>query len=119
MDQWRGMFAGTPADFLDLLEFTRTRGRGLLGALLGDEEAEVQANLGESVANGPVALRLIQTDRPPQRFGVFRDGEMLGVVSAAAHADLTAVIDSGLEFRTRIAERSVIVSLPAEAPDDG
>jgi hypothetical protein len=119
MDQWREMFAGTPADFLDLLEFTRTRGRGLLGALLGDEEAEVQANFGEPVTNGPVALRLIETDRPPQRFGVFRDGDILGVISAAAHADLKVLIDSGLEFHTRIAERRVIVSLPAEAPDQG
>jgi hypothetical protein len=85
MDRWRAMFAGTPADFLDLLEFTRTRGRGLLGALLSDEHAEVQAELEERTANGTVAIQPIETDRPPQRFGVYRDAH-----PADRHARLLA-----------------------------
>ena len=115
MDRWRHTLDGTPADFLGLLEFTRTRGRGLLGALLADQRAEVRANVGDSIAGGPVAVRLIETDQPPQRFGVFRDAEMLGVVSPAAHADMTAVMDSGLEFDAEIVERSLILSLRAAA----
>jgi len=114
MEQWRTMFNGTPADFLDLLEFTRTRGRGLLGALLGNERAEVEASLGELVADGPVKVRLIETDRPPKRFAVLRENEMLGVVSAAAHADVAIVIDSGLDLRAEIVEGRLILSLAAD-----
>jgi hypothetical protein len=115
MDRWRRTFDGTPSDFLDLLEFTRTRGRGLLGALLADERAEVETNLGDAIADGSVAVRLIETDRPPRRFGVFRGPEMLGVVSPGAHADMTAVVDSGLEFDSDIIERTLILSLPVAA----
>ncbi len=115
IDQWRAMFEGTPADFLDLLEFTRTRGRGLLGELLADEQAEVQAELAASATDGPVTVRLIDIDRPPQRLGVFRNEEQLGVVSAAAHADLAAVIDSGVEFRANLAAGTLALSMPPDS----
>jgi hypothetical protein len=115
IDRWRALFEGTPADFLDLLEFTRTRGRGLLGALLADEQADVEAELEHSATNGPAFVRLIDTDRPPQRFGVFREGERIGVVSAGAHADVAAVFDSGLEFRANVVEGTLAFSLPADS----
>ena len=115
IDRWRALFEGTPADFLDLLEFTRTRGGGLLGALLSDEQSNVRAELTETASDGRVILRTIETDRPPQRFGVFRDEERLGVVSTAAHADVTAVIDSGLEFRAALVDGTLVLSLPAES----
>jgi hypothetical protein len=110
IDRWRAVFEGAPADFLDLLEFTRTRGRGLLGALLADEQADVQAELGASATDGPVIMRRIDTDRPPQRFGAFRNGERVGVISAAAHADVAAVIDSGVEFRANVVEGTLVFS---------
>lgn len=118
MESWRRIFAGTPADFLDLLEFTRTRGRGLLGALLADERAEVQSDLNEAVTDGPVDIRRIEDDPPPQRFGVFRGSEMLGVVSPAAHADMSAVLDSGLEFDAHVTEQILAVTAAAVATGD-
>lgn len=118
MDRWRRTFDGTPADFLDLLEFTRTRGGGLLGALLAEERADVATSLSDSVADGPASIRLIEADRPPQRFGVLRDAEMLGVVAPAAHADVMAAMDSGLEFDAEIVQRNLILSLPVAAAGD-
>jgi hypothetical protein len=115
IDRWRAMFEGTPADFLDLLEFGRTRGRGLLGALLADEQADVQAELDDSATDGPVNVRLVDSDRPPQRFGVFREAKRIGAVSAAAHADVAAVIDSGLEFRANVMEGTLVLSLTADS----
>ncbi|MGH2763549.1 MAG: DEAD/DEAH box helicase [Thermoleophilaceae bacterium] len=115
IDRWRAVFEGTPADFLDLLEFTRTRGRALLGALLAAEQADVQAELDDSATDGPVTVRLVDSDRPPQRFGVFREAERVGAVSAAAHADVAAVIDSGLEFRANVLEGTLVLSLTADS----
>lgn len=117
IDRWRPMFEGTPADFLDLLEFTRTRGRGLLGALLADEQAGVEAELDESAFAGPVSVQLVEADQPPQRFGVFRDGERVGVVSPAAHADVAAVLDSGLEFRANLVDGTLVLNMSAESAD--
>jgi hypothetical protein len=114
LDRWRDLFGGTPGDLLDLLEFTRARGRGLLGALLADGQADVQADL-TAVADGPANVRLIETDLPPQRFGVFWEDQLLGVVSAAAHADVAAVVDSGLEFRSRIASQTLTLYLPEDS----
>ena len=115
IDQWRALFGGTPADLLDLLEFTRARGRGLLGALLADGQADVEADLAESVTDGTARVGLIDTDRPPQRFGVFRNAELLGVVSAAAHADVAAVVDSGLEFQSRVGDGTLLLYLPEDS----
>jgi DEAD/DEAH box helicase len=115
LDQWRDVFGGTPGDLLDLLEFTRARGRALLGALLADGQADVQVNLRESVAGGPASVRLIETDRPPQRFGLFREDQLLGVVSPAAHADVAAVVDSGLEFRSRIGDETLTLYLSEDS----
>lgn len=116
IDRWRALFEAGPGDLLDLLEFTRTRGSGLLGALLADEQADVPAEWEEAATDGPVAIRVIPTDRPPQRFGVFRDEALLGVVSLAAHADMAAVVDSGVEFESVIAQRALVVRLRADAP---
>ena len=114
IDRWRLMFEGTPADFLDLLQFTRTPGRGLLGALLAGEHTEVKTELAESATDGPATVQTIETDSPPQRFGVFREAEWLGVVSPAAHADVAAVIDSGLEFHADVEEGTLMLSISAE-----
>jgi hypothetical protein len=46
---------------------------------------------------------------------LFRDGQRLGVVSTAAHADMSAVIDSGLEFHAELFERVLVLNLPADA----
>jgi hypothetical protein len=117
IDRWRALFGGTPADLLDLLEYTRARGRGLLGALLADGQADVEAELEDSIADGLASVRLIDTDRPPQRFGIFRETELLGVLSAAAHADVAAVIDSGLEFQARVADGTLTLLLPETSAD--
>lgn len=115
IDRWRALFEGTPGDFLDLLEFTRTRGAGLLGALLADEQAGVQAEIEEPAIDGPATIRLIDSDQPPQRFGVFGADQLLGVVSAAAHADVAAAIDSGIEFVASIEDGLLVLRLPADA----
>jgi hypothetical protein len=60
-------------------------------------------------------MRRIDTDRPPQRFGAFREGERIGVISAAAHADVAAVIDSGVEFRANVVEGTLAFSLTGDS----
>ena len=79
------LFEGTPADFLDLLQFDSHKRARPNRALLSDEQAEVQAELEEQTANGTVTMHPIETDRPPQRFGVYRDTELLGVVLRERH----------------------------------
>lgn len=115
IDRWRATFEGTPGDFLDLLEFSRSRGRGLLGALLADEQADVTAELEDSASDGPATVRTIEGDHAPQPFGVFRHREHLGTISPAAHADVAAVIDSGLGFRADIVAGALVLSLPPES----
>jgi hypothetical protein len=122
MTGWRAMFSGTPADFLDLLEFTRTRGRGLLGALLDSdaESVEVEADFLGTAPEGPVDLRLVDNDDVPRRIGIYRGGQQLGAVSAAAHADVSAVLESGLEFEAAVVQGSLSLGLVAEdVPDSG
>ena len=62
-----------------------------------------------------MTLRAIESDRPPQRFGVFQTGELVGTISAAAHADVAAVIDSGLEFHSYIEGGALILAVADES----
>lgn len=41
---------------------------------------------------------------------------MLGEALAAAHADLAAVIDSGLDFRAELRDQSLRLSVAEDAP---
>jgi hypothetical protein len=119
IEQWRDKFGGTAGDLLDLLEYTRSRGRGLLGPLLSAGFAETTIAIVAAMPDGPVDVLRVQEDDPPQRVGIFRGGEMLGEALAAAYADLAAVIDSGLEFRAELRGQSLRLSLIEDAPAGG
>ncbi len=116
IEQWRDKFGGTAGDLLDLLEYTRSRGRGLLGPLLSTGIAETAVTMAATTPDGPVDVRRVQEDDPPQRVGIFRDREMLGEALAAAHADLAAVIDSGLDFRAELRDQSLRLFVAQDAP---
>ena len=115
IEQWRDKFGGTAGDLLDLLEYTRSRGRGLLGPLLSTGVAETAVTLPAVMPNGSVEVRRVTYDDPPQRIGIFRNGEILGEALASAHADIAAVIDSGLEFRAELRDQSLRRSLIEDA----
>ena len=111
VEQWRDSFGGTPSDLLDLLEYTRGRGRGLLGPLLSSGRASTTVSLRPETADGDVALRRVTSDDPPQRIGIYRGDDLLGQASPGAYSDLVAVIDSGLSFRAAIRDDILILSV--------
>lgn len=102
---WRARFAASPREVLDLLEFTRARRQSLLRSLLEWGHADVDVRL---IAEGrisetvpqPIALR--PAHDPPAELEVLIDDAVVGVIDASRHADVEAVMASGLDIRTTL-----------------
>lgn len=100
IDGWRENFGASPADVLDLLEFTRSRTVSLLRELLESGSASVMVNLGEQ--DGDVQEKFSEVSvRPsgqiPAAYQVFHGERILATVKATDHTAVQDVLDSGLD----------------------
>ena len=98
--EWQDRFHASSSEVLDLIEFTRTRRRSLLRALLenGTVTAAVSRVSNASFEAGALlALRPTSNDTAPAPLGVFRAEELVAIVGASDHADVQAILDTGLD----------------------
>lgn len=98
---WRESYQLSPSEALDLLEFTRVRSRSLLRTLLETGSTSVNlVDLGWPLPNSRDRLKLEAAhDEPaPAPLCVYAQDNLIGRVASQDHADVQAIIDTGLEL---------------------
>ncbi|WP_244163962.1 DEAD/DEAH box helicase [Rhodococcus koreensis] len=116
---WRERYEATSSEILDLLEFTRVRSRSLLKTLL--ESGNVRLDLpgaDRRMVNFGQRLSLVPAhDEPdPKPLAIYADEELIAIVASQDHADVQAILDTGLDLVLAIDEMveppSLLISLP-------
>jgi len=108
LTEWRERFRASVAEVLDLLAISRTRRGGLRRPILETGVATVGVRLAEDAADPfgiellavePVTITPAADETPPATLGLRRqsDGNLVGEVPPSAYADVTAVLDTGLD----------------------
>jgi DEAD/DEAH box helicase len=122
---WRTRYDASAAEVLDLLDFTRVRNRSLLRTLLetGNVTVELPAITASLPAwTGPLTLEPARDDPQPAPLAVYAGDKQIVTVAAQDHADLSAILDTGLAIIVEIDDRAghptLSITLPlADATD--
>jgi hypothetical protein len=116
---WRARYDASAAEVLDLLDFTRVRNRSLLRTLL--ETGNVTVDLPAIAAGlpawgGPLTLEPARNQLHPAPLAVYAGDQHIVTVQAQDHADLSAILDTGLAITVEIDDRArrpaLSISLP-------
>ena len=87
-------------------------GRGLLRTLLETGRVAVRLH-GVSPARGQPVFEPVHGEPSPAPLGVYADGTLVGTVAAQDHADVSAILDTGLDLTLYLDEGSAdLVVLP-------
>jgi hypothetical protein len=114
--EWQERFNATPADLLDLLEYTRARRGGLMRTLLEEGTATIDVLVDvPSAEPQPTTLR----EEPGQRPTAYAirnadTGETVGRVPTRVHADVEALLRTGLPINTELQLATLTVRLLEE-----
>lgn len=100
---WRRRFSPSPSELRALLEFARPAHTRVAAALLSGEVAPIPIRATEAARPHAAAeLRAIPGDPEPPRVGVWADEVLLGYIPAEHHAELDAVVGTGLPMATDV-----------------
>lgn len=101
LNEWRDQLNASPSEILDLLDVTRRRRGSFLRPLLETGAVSVPVQPIDDATledTGPIDVQPVADDPPPARLGVYAAGRLVATVPSAVHADVAAVIDTGLEL---------------------
>lgn len=102
---WREHLDASAPEILDLLEFTRVPGRSLLKSLL--ETGQVTVSLhGVSPTRGRLVVEPVHGEPAPAPLGVYAESTLVGTIAAQDHADVSALLDTGLDLTLYLDEGS-------------
>jgi hypothetical protein len=106
---WRTQYDASAAEVLDLLDFTRVRNRSLLRTLL--ETGNVTVELPAFIASLPAGSELLtlepaRGEPEPAPLAVYAGDQHIVTVAAQDHADLSAILDTGLTIVMQIGDRA-------------
>jgi hypothetical protein len=104
--EWRERYAASSSEVLDLLDYTRLRSRSLLKTLL--ETGAVAVDLPIVAARLPqpgqrLSLEAARGEPAPEPLAVYADDELVGIIPSQDHADVLAILDTGLDTGLDIA----------------
>jgi hypothetical protein len=116
---WRERYHATSSEILDLLDFTRLRRRSLLKTLL--EIGTVAVNLLEMAGGRPgpgheLSLEPLRDEPIPAPLAVYAGGALLGVITSQDHADIRAILDTGLDLTLEIDDSQGSLTLRLSLP---
>jgi hypothetical protein len=122
---WRTRYDASAAEVLDLLDFTRTRNRSLLRTLLetGNATVELPALTTDLPAfTEPLTLEPARDEPHPSPLAIYDGDRHIVTVAAQDHADLSAILDTGLAIIVEIDDHTsppaLSITLPlADAPE--
>lgn len=101
ISEWRESFHATPSEILDLLEFTRVRGRSLLNTLLETGMISFDLPDVDGLLLSPdrqFSLRPMRAESAPKPLGIYADDDLIAVITSQDHADVQAILDTGLDL---------------------
>ncbi|WP_131770588.1 DEAD/DEAH box helicase [Candidatus Protofrankia californiensis] len=102
---WRSRYNASASEVLDLLDFTRERNRSLLKTLLESGTATVHLPIQTTNLpswNGPLTLEPLRGESPPTALAIYAGERFLVSAAAQDQADLSAIIDTGLDIALAI-----------------
>ena len=109
MAEWRTRYSASAAEVLDLLDFTRVQNRSLLRTLLetGSVTVELPAITASLPArSGPLTLEPARGEPQPAPLAVYAGDQHIVTIAAQDHADLSAILDTGLAITVEIDDRA-------------
>jgi hypothetical protein len=116
---WRTRYNASAAEVLYLLDFTRVRNRSLLRTLLETGNVTVELPVipaGLPAWDGPLTLEPARDQPHPAPLAVYAGDQHIITVQAQDHADLSAILDTGLAITVEIGDRArhpaLSISLP-------
>jgi hypothetical protein len=101
LTEWRTRYDASASEVLDLLDFTRLRGRSLLKTLLETGTATVtlpRARDDLPSWDGPLVLEPTHGGPHPAPLAVYAGNQLLATIASQDHADLSAILDTGLDL---------------------
>jgi DEAD/DEAH box helicase len=107
--EWRTRYNASASEVLDLLDFTRVRSRSLLKTLLEAGSAVVELPVMTSSLpawDGPLTLESLRGEPQPSPLAVYAGDQHIITVAAQDHADLSAILDTGLAVSVEIATQT-------------
>jgi hypothetical protein len=107
--EWRTRYSASAAEVLDLLDFTRVQNRSLLRTLLetGSVTVELPAITASLPArSGPLTLEPARGEPQPAPLAVYAGDQHIVTIAAQDHADLSAILDTGLAITVEIDDRA-------------
>jgi hypothetical protein len=125
LTDWRARYDASASEVLDLLDFTRLRGRSLLKTLLETGTATVTLPTALDALpswDGALVLEPARGVPHPAPLAVYGGDQLLTTVASQDHADLSAILDTGLDLTLKIDDQldppTLTVALPlADATD--
>lgn len=119
ISDWRRRFNASPSEILDLLDFTRVRNRSLLRTLL--ESGTVTVELPSLLALPPagedrLTAEPVRGESEPASLGIYASDALIATVAAQDHADLSAILDTGLAFNIEVSTQDVRPYLTLSLP---
>ncbi|WP_344140822.1 DEAD/DEAH box helicase [Polymorphospora rubra] len=116
--EWRDRYDASASEVLDLLDFTRLRSRSLLKTLL--ETGAVSVDLPDpavvSLRGHRLSLEPVRGEPAPAPIAIYAGDAILAVIASQDHADIQAVLDTGLDITLDVDDElfpsSLRISLP-------
>lgn len=103
--QWRTRYNASAAEVLDLLDFTRIRSRSLLRTLLETGSATVELPPLPATAptgDGPLTVEPDRDELHPAPLAGYAADQRIATIAAQDHADLQAILDTGLAITAEL-----------------
>jgi hypothetical protein len=119
LTEWQVRYDASAAEVLDLLDFTRVRGRSLLKALLETGRATVTLPIALDQLpprDGPLVLEPAREGPHPAPLAVYAGDQLLATIASQDHADLSAILDTGLDLVLDIHEEQNLPTLSVALP---
>jgi len=103
--EWRTRYDASASEVLDLLDYTRERGRSLLKTLL--ETGTVAVDLPILTPNlptwtGSLTLEPLRGEPQPAPLAIYAGDQHIVTAAAQDHTDLSAILDTGLDLTVEI-----------------
>lgn len=116
---WRAGYDSTSSEILDLLDFTRVRSRSLLKTMLESGSVTVElrgADRGVLGFGHRPSLEPARGEPDPKPLAVYADEELVAIIASQDHADVQAILDTGLDVVLSIDDGAdppmLLISLP-------
>jgi RAD3-like DEAD/DEAH box helicase/helicase-like protein len=113
--QWRDRYDASASEVLDLLDYTRLRSRSLLKTLLESGVITVDVlDADHPPAGVRLSLRPVDGDPAPAPIAAYAGDQAIATISAADHADIQAILDTGLDIDVVLTGSALRITLPLD-----